>query len=50
MTVLQVLMIVCISPSRKDAEETQNVLKFSALTQEVSTSASDPGTARPQGE
>jgi hypothetical protein len=36
-------MIVCISPSLRDAEETYNVLKFSALTQEVTTKPSSVG-------
>ena len=41
-------MIVCVSPSLSDAEETLNVLKFSAVTQEVSTKPSDAG-ATPTG-
>ena len=45
----KVLMIVCISPSQRDAEETYNVLKFSALTQEVSTKQSDEGS-KPTGQ
>jgi hypothetical protein len=39
----QVLMIVNISPNAKDLEETVNVLKFSAIAQEVTTKPSDVG-------
>lgn len=33
----KVLMLVCVSPSLADADETTHVLRFSAITQQVST-------------
>lgn len=42
-------MIVCVSPSVVDEEETAHVLKFSALTQSVTTKVEKTPVKAPQG-
>lgn len=44
----KVHMIVCVSPSQKDCDETAHVLKFSAITQQVTTTQT-PSLNTPTG-
>ncbi len=45
----QVVMVVCVSPSAADADETKHVLKFSALTQALTTATSAVPPTLPAG-